>query len=668
MTPVHQDRELPAIWEMRNSGQTIEAREALALWLGRRNARLGPTPSVMIDALVESGTSTSEAFDAALLAMSFERAKLNMAVADQMLRQILDHAERLGHEPDHVFHFQSGLNAMVNEFHAKALDHFLTARGVARSAREYHLAYFNAILCLENLGHDLRTHVRSFEASFALETAADWAREQITPQMTALRVRCCYRFGALDDLAVAIANPELTAQSRYLARWLRQQPLLCLGEDNSVDAVPENVRREYVFPYRERTLQALLLEDDLRSDVRTADQIERFYLWTWRWLTNPDLALTQRLERVRARLERDLATMLAADEFVMLENASRWIALFSGVSDAQVRGPLSATPYPANHVRHEVLHAERLLLDLMYALRDGRQTVADDTFQVLLANPVVSQKRSHILAVAKAVMDVNMSSADLPQSLSGLVSALRITVRAPSAESVIMMNVESVVFASVRTLTLLIRRGESRPEEVNSRSLTKLVAMFATSKSQDLRDVLAECFGLRRYDPTVHDAKLANFLSRANRALDPMCVFSRRGNQVVIRVAPQALVIEPTSAQTSLLQQNDILMDAIMGAVSCAEAARPPMVTTASEQRRSGASADLDIKASVTLPTGWVSRQALEAFLGVSRATAIRRITRWIETGELRRQGVGKASTYLITNEFQARLLAEKQGGFDEAR
>lgn len=285
---------LEALWDIRDQGDTPRCQEEylnLCLDLGLNQTK--PLAD-RFNQLVEAGMDGGKAQEILLLEAAIWRGRLEIEKASQLMGDLEKICAEKMFPLSGRFHFQEGLNAMAQQHFEKASFFFSLVRRQTENdplRTKLHLkAYFNLILCLEILGHNISSHLQKFYEIFADSRAEDWARP-IHQQLLALSTRSAFDQMDLDRLGAIAKEEDLGQQTGYYLAlisslcWLDfplgQRGLECLTK------LQTEGRQNWLSQYRLNTLRGLLVTQDLKSEVKLDAKIERLYLWTHRWLQDP---------------------------------------------------------------------------------------------------------------------------------------------------------------------------------------------------------------------------------------------------------------------------------------------------------------------------------------------------------------------------------------------
>lgn len=593
---------LDEAWDLRLGGKTDEAYDRYLDLLGELNVRIaGASVAGAWQSLTAKGMRPAEALELLLLDVSFHRYRRETAEAERKTEELGALAEAAGLRLPASYLLQSALNALAAGSHSLALERFLQAKRRADRPRELQLAAFNALLCMEDLGLEFGPSLDVFLAAFAPHESAPWAAS-ILGQLDALRLRAAFRAGDFAALRRLISSPARGEQTLYFAAWVADLPHL--GFPELASAAKERFAGQiattgigYHSAFRLRTLNGLLIEEDL-GNVRVSEKIERLYLWTWRWLAKPESAALAKILLLQDSIRRQ-STVLAGDDHRIFSLSLRWLGLFAGLSTSELDRLFQGHSAAESRAVPQ-LECEGRLLDYLFAARDGSRFAADTKQSLFHESPACAERLATLFSGDAA-------------GLAALSDSIRALETARDEQPGV-------------TVELLKRRITADGEEILSEPLTKLLELFRSSERAGKAQVLSHVFGIRRYEPELHDQKLANLLSKANRQFADTAQFSTKGDQVIARIQRERLHFAECDLHTLSFAQADLSL----------------LLADDGKQKEKNLAA---------LTDRWVSRSELEAGLGVSRATAARWLKSRVDSGEIEAKGSGKNVRYRIPQE-----------------
>jgi hypothetical protein len=633
---------LQSAWEMRNAGDLSAAfafQQAAFAELGLAYQAPAAANSARLAA---SGVSAQDSVEFLLLEVSFLRNQRRVERACSLLEEIrAAYPAECTRNP--LFHLQAGLNSLVASRDHEALQSFLQAKTLSTQPRQRLVAWFNALLCMENLAMDTERELSAFAEQFVPFAGEPWT-VAIHAQLDAFRLRDAFRHGDTVRLASMIRDDARSDQALYLAAWLACLPTLELGtgEDRARTLYHSRITQKvspmglpWLAQYRQRTLDGMLVDADLRDEIKLHDSIERLYLWVWRWLKKPEVGSLRKILHLCASIRARLSELERRIESIppetrqMLELAVRWIGLMGGVRDLELIHSFKSLPSAADTAVPQ-LDYERLLIDYAFSLRD-RLPTAEDTRAALESHP------------ARAIEGFALPKLLDPSADAAGLGILVQTIRAFGQDE---LPGEGIVAEILQKRIRVIRPSRhprhgarSRCETILSAPLAELVHLFASRSSATRAEVLGACFGIHRYDSVYHDPKLANLLTQANREFKPYLDFKTKGAHVFCeRQDGKVLILENGPHELCFVREESLhekLGLSVARAAPATQSDRQP--SAPSEAGRHPAEID---------PGSLTRRQDFEAALGMSRATAVRWLNRCESKGLILKHGSGKSTEY----------------------
>jgi hypothetical protein len=630
--------ELRAIWDLRNRGEIAQSYSEFL----RVSSQLGLRGDISIEEkherLCRTGCSPADALDFLLLEPSFLRNQTRMQEAKRITDEIEQLARNRALPGTFHFSFQKGLNCIGQSDFPRAVDCFVEAKLLAATAKERIAASLNGLMAMEALGYDLGKDADDLSRQIEALTEES-LKAFYRGKLDSFRARAWYRKGEWDRLNQGAARFASDDSLDYFLSWFAGLPFV---EGCDKPALEERFFRRYqaqgsrwLLGYRARTLRGLLIEADLDPTLRIQDKVERFYLWAWKWLAAPDAPLLDKILLLKGDLEKSLAQTLTWEQRQMLENAYRWLGFFSQTRDSEVCASLRAlAAAQGNPVAS--LEYERLLLDYLVARKNGQGTIAQDTLEVLKDHPA-----RHLAGLLlPQFLDSLAAGGSAPRPLAGLSRNLASIFPKPS-ERISRGILVNALEGKVR----VIEKNRTGNPAIVSPILSSLLLLLREKSVFPKAEMLRACFGIARYDSYIHDPKIANTLSQANRLFRPFLRFQTKNGNILAHIgAPELLYFEGYSEHSTMLS-----------ALGCHPAALLLCPATAS---RSSAIAPDRLE---EFRETWKTRYDYQVLLNVSKATAARRLRKWVREKKVARRGIGKSSLYKMEAGLLP-LLAKKRG------
>ncbi len=188
------------------------------------------------------------------------------------------------------------------------------------------MALGNHFLCLDNLNLPTASLVKKLK-DLEPELSATYFQKAIAPQLETFERRQAFRQGNISK-AFELHQTEIFSQSEYFQLWMKHLPFiddsLCKTELSRMIEAPHIVWKNY-------RLHTLLIdaryEED--EDVKISEQIDRLYMWLWRWMVQPQNIPTTVIENCWTQLNaRRMCSQSTAEDFMLVRTCLRWTRLF----------------------------------------------------------------------------------------------------------------------------------------------------------------------------------------------------------------------------------------------------------------------------------------------------------------------------------------------------
>jgi hypothetical protein len=535
---------------------------------------------------------------------------------------------------------ERGLTAYMKGDYSQALEHFIGASLASLTPRQQYQSSMNALLCLENLGlpHDA-TLTRAREAADRLTSETrdvSQTRELLSPLRLferRMEMRAGELAGILDRSGDSQTSDQTGAQEDFVALWLRGMPWHRWSADHFETAIERLAMDKsylHLAGYRLRTLQGILHPDD-RRPMNPGHAVQRVYLWTWRWMGDPERFPVRRVLAVL----RDFDIARSAEHFSVLDswllrNSLLWLSLFDGGGRSVIHESLDALR-EARSNESLLFGMERLVVLYFAARRDGRLVEADDLRRAIETHPLWGSGDLHFRALVEGetgdIDAVPEAIRPLVQNIRKLLQSRDQIARAP------------VVVDLARGLVTIRSSGE----RVMSDPMTRGLDLLRRQSVVGMADFVAHAFGIHRYDPIVHDTKVFNLLSRLRRLVpDTALQVGVKNGRVYARGEWSGVAFVDAPSMT-----DEIRGDALCEELSTAR--REAFAETAIT--RSGAvfatPKDQLFAAMSQRQVSFITRVEAEEILGASRSTAGRVLDKLVRDGALVVEGKGKNSRYV---------------------
>ncbi len=499
--------------------------------------------------------------------------------------------------------FELGVTLGAHGNYQKAFDHFVKVpfNPSHSSNRDSFIlaARLNLILCLEALGHDYKSYLLECEKIIDRELSSGEDELSIREQFYALKIReSFFRNSEIQSIVELDERSEdLRGQARYLYFFICDLPWTNIEHQSQISMERELVEKGkyWLNSYRVATFKELLISEDLNANIRLEAHIERLYLWMWKWMIEPTV---DRLNRVDELLQFLLRTRFDQEvteyHSQMLENTCKWRSFFRGslIGSGECEGInlRYSKSYTCPH-----LSLESLFIDKLSAQRDGQITFHADTeeaikqYETKVSNPF-----------SRKAMKENEAMGKLCKSLDFEVMTPRY-----NSEQSIHVNIKSF-----QVISSLLKEGE-----LNSFSISRFLYIFSCKEFARKEEVYKFSFDVKFYDDFEHGQKLSNLLSTINRHFSGKIRFTSKNANIYIS-NPGIEIIPFGCSEHSLMML------------------RPTEESLVMTTERA------------SYLNKWIKRSEVELCLGISKSTANRRLESWLESGVVKKRGLGKKTMY----------------------
>jgi len=603
-------------WNQRNE-------EASALWLKLRKEAV----STML--------SPADELSFRLLGGSLKRVQKQYEAFVLSLNSAKAWAEEKGVTSFHL-HFELGIDAMVRGDSFAAMDQFGMAKQLAGSGEEKALALFNLLLCRENL---------SLPYEHTMKELQDVLRETqsclgIADQLLAFELRTAFRTGEIAKIAQSEPPKDRITQAHYFRLWVRSLPFhghtAALAGDSDFEFFIQNQRALHQGGYRLRTLTGQLHPEDLRA-LRLSEAIDRLYLWTWRWLVNPELFPAKKilyvLEKIDLKRDQD---RLTAEDAQMFRNTLLWLSLLGATPRERIQ-PLIDLFCAGSGVEFPILAQERLLIEYLNACRDGADIFANDLYDQLESQ---STNDALFAALARAVQSGNASVA--PRALRDFAERLVMTLSAKRAPAL-----GEILIDSARS-TITLADGKL----IRSRSFCMAALLLKKYSVVSTADFAHFCFGVRQYDSFCHDRNIVNLLARMKLVFAPELGFRMKAGRVIAEGTWNKVAFaEATPAMDQFAQ--DPAWHRFL------ESSETRTVSSPSARKATPAELLLETPPTALLGKS-LSRRDLESELARPRSTTNRILKIWIKRRLVQKRGAGRLTRYTFPLRLKASTASKE--------
>lgn len=627
-------QELDAIWSMRLSYQLQATKERFLGLIAAFAIDLRESAKDRILQLQEQGIAIEQAIEFLAVEIAILRGDLKIEEARSLLTESEVIIKEFGLPRNTKLEFQAGMLALAGNDFSVALLHFLACRRQQDKGKFSPFIEFNIAVCYEALGYDFESVLNGLEELEPNLINQSWA-QQLVGQMRAMKLRALFRRSEFKALREAAASSHLDAQSLFYLSWLGRIPSLDIPQQNALEQKLTELILDHgpesLTAYRLRTLEGRCTQSDLSADIHAIEKVDRLYLWIWQWLLEPSRSGMERILIVWDNLKPQLQSeTLTATDSLLLENALRWLGLFAVIDSSDVDSQVCSNNY-AMSAQPDYLILEKRFLDGLFAGRDGKHVLLSDIFYGICKDRDHYQYSIFPTIAAILVNQPEASDQSLDPCFSWFLNSLRSIVNLGPKDA------DNKVYIDLREQKIFCNNPTT---EIYSEQFISLISLFLEKNIVPKRFVFKHCFGISKILPDVHEKKLANLLSRVHAKFSDRFRFRVSGDSVVLETnADYELVFLGQSEHAKILY--DLEVKKLFTSTAIGE-----NFETAGVLRKSS---------SQSLGT-WVSRAKLEAYLNISKATANRRIAKWLDDGLLLRKGAGKATRYRLTKDLHEKI------------
>ena len=271
--------------------------------------------------------------------------------------------------------------------------------------------------------------------------------------------------------------------------------------------------------------------------------------------------------------------------------------------------------------------------------------MAKDSFEYLMQHPAHTQSRFRLPQLVKTISGTLQKSNNFGELL-------------PSLEN-FKINFAHLKYGlgvdSFQDKIYSFSENQREAKFIQSESLTILFQAFKQKTNWDKKELVQKCFGISYYDDFIHDKKVANLLSQANRYIRGWAKFSTYRSHVELKGKLENIHLKE---KTLHIQQAEVVS---ILPLALSEGVLNTQVN--SDKKTSTALAENSFTRPRLVSGTWLSRPEIEAFFRFSKATANRKINDWLKRELVTKKGEGKATRYKILSKFenQIQLLFQNQ-------
>ncbi len=609
---------LSQAWHLRMNQQNEKVRELL---VEIRNA-LGLSPGQPVHESLSFAPSEKleDIVSALLLISSLSRLEGDLESCEKGIKAVENWIVSQNRPLPFRLHFEKGLLLHAMGDHSSALELFSQAKSVAQNPAERIYALSNIVFCLENVGAPFMT---AYEELRALLGKVD-PEEFIGPRAQAegLEMRSHFREGRLSKVLDAETS-NAVMQSAYFKLWVAELPFHRGYAKRLPQAKETFFLASPYLPlkaYRLRTLQGMVHRQDL-NQFRATEMADRFYLWTWRWITQNE---AYPIESVLALFEGldlpSLSSRLTLEDYQMVRNGFLWLSFFSSVGLDALESALAALK-PVHAPNYLLFDLEEQFVRYLHEMKAKGK---DSSWKPDLCHHPLWQSKD--IWFREILLAVRGEKSDLPEHLKGLVRSIQNNLGGDASRR----EALHVDLASFQVEP----EGE---EKIVSEPMAKGIALIKRSEAVSFQELALQCFGLARFDDIAHMVKVQNLLSRMKKVLPKGHTLFVKSSVAYRSGDWSSVGVRYPNVLCASLDKQEIWRDLLSTSPA-------PRAERAEKKRLRPASVLKEIRGAVT-------REEVEKLSQISRSSATRLLAQWVKQGKLKKVGRGKRTRYLPETE-----------------
>lgn len=581
-----------------------------------------PLDSVLLEKLLDR-PEAAQILDVLALQASLTHTLGNFPQGESLLVSLEREALKRGIADNFYLCYERGRFAFQRGDYSQAMESFLRTSLLAKCDLQRLWGTINTLFCLENLGlpfgstwDEVSRLVKELENQHHLDT--------VKRQLLSLSVRELFREGRVkkalsrEDNRAADNSDQRTDQGKYLALWLKSLPYHAAFRPPA----PEELTSLSVGPvsllfkgYRLRTLQGVLHPED-QGITKPSERIDRMYLWIWRWMQNPQGFPAQKISMLfRDTCLAEFSYRLTWEDTQLLRNALLWLAFFDPHSERRLKNFLGGL---SSHTSadYAVFRLEYLTIQYLFSLREKNTVVAKDYLVALQTHPLWGSSEVHFNRIVESVSG---EVATAPKALQRLAENLRTLIYQDPVSRNGVLTIDP-------NRSHVQSAGSS--EKIVSEALARGFELLYSKRAVSCEELVSVCFGLRQYDPLIHNPKIFNLLSRMKRLAEPSLTFHMRQGQI--------------------LSKGDWEGIRFVNGMEVPELFRALAEETSSRFQSAPATRDSRSLQSPPHWEGMIARRDLEAKIRRPRSTTNRILAQWLEQGVVRRSGTARNTKYFL--------------------
>jgi len=587
------------------------------------------------------GLSTSAEWhlELKLLEASLLRGRQRIEDSEERLLKVKSEIENKNLKIPFHYYFQRGLNLFYKGYFPSALEFFARAQELAENAEQKSMAIGNQFLCLDNLNLSTHSAVKNLKA-LQSSLSEKYFSQAILPQLETFERRQAFRQGDIVRVFVPLikdihqSSSLNSTQAHYVQLWVSHLPYIHC-QDMQPEVVPL-IKSPHLL-WKQYRLRTLLLDARYNDEgsIKISERVDRLYLWLWKWMVSPSSLPPSALEESWQDLDPcEICSQTTAEDFVLLRLCLRWTRLFDSHWEIPSEEWLKKSTPP--HIQMPPLFQyESLLLDYLEALQKKNRVGAHTSLMELQAHSFYSHPFLHFRELIQGVSGQRESS---DQSSNPLFIFGKRWVKYFKNETTVTRASSNMLIINLHNFHWQYGKNEGV-----SKPLCLLLKILHEKGHLSFHDLMKNCFSIPTYCEDLHRSKIMNLLTRVRKVLpNDFKLFTRDqwiySKGLITKIRFESRECErvqwklPRIFERPCLEQNKHHMDRWI---------QPSLVIKKLKGKEQ------------------VTRQELQDFLKISKATTNRLLVRWQNEGFLIKQSSGRSIFYIINRTYFFRLKSQ---------
>lgn len=520
------------------------------------------------------------------LESSIARAQRNNKLSQQALQKIESEISFGISLKSFNFQFEKAISRFTKSDWIEAVHYFLKAKNLASNDLQKATCLINLILCSEYL--DISHEQSEEELTVLLQNLNTEIRKGIESQIQALGLREKFRKNLITATDLSLVETSDINQSSYFLTYIHQIPYISQA-DSAKQLEAFTLKQGHLFnkDFRMRTLTYQWAESDSNSG-RLIDHIERIYLWTWKWMYNPqknNIALLIKSIKHFPWNELNHLDKLSPDSQSMFLLALGWL----------------------NYFDHSI-----------ESLNDS----ISKKIKFAINNKVLSSERNLQIQLLSKKTDINLDGF-YAKKIFGIISQFK---EQPS------LNLNNSSSISV-DLSQHIIKVEGR--SLHSKSLSTALSLVFENENIEVDQFFNKTLSSIEYDHFLNAHQISNIIYKLNKILNSKLTVKQKNGLIYSVGNKSCIQIFYADFRTQLLASQSEW-------VSLVQNLRKQFSLISENKNQSRTKKILTMQEKFSQ----FNRQDLQKELNLSKTEAVRLLQTWINNGVILRKGFSKKITY----------------------